>query len=73
MTGQARDAANARTDSVTRVAEIRQENRGGDVAARDIEWLCDEVMRLRGVMQAVIANSIGTPEVAKNYMKARLR
>ena len=23
-----------------RIAEIRQENRGGDVSARDIEWLC---------------------------------
>ena len=63
----------ASVDSVVRVAEIRQENRGGDVSARDIEWLCDEVMRLREVMQYVIANSLGTPDSVKSYMKARLR
>lgn len=40
----------AYADPVTRIAEIRQENRGGDVSARDIEWLCDEVMRLREVI-----------------------
>jgi len=27
-------------DPVVRVAEIRQENGGGGVAARDIDWLC---------------------------------
>lgn len=27
-------------DWVVRIAEIRQENRGGDVSATDIEWLC---------------------------------
>ena len=31
----------APVDPLTRIAEIRQENRGGDVSAKDIDWLCD--------------------------------
>ena len=31
----------ATTGPLTRIAEIRQENRGGDVSAKDIDWLCD--------------------------------
>ena len=39
-------------DSSTRVAEIRQENHGGDVSFRDIEWLCDRVRVLEAVFEA---------------------
>lgn len=33
-------------DILVRVAEIRQENHGGDVSFRDIAWLCDRVAEL---------------------------
>lgn len=35
------------SDIGARVAEIRQENRGGDVSFRDIEWLCNKVLAYR--------------------------
>ncbi len=38
------------SDPLTRIAEIRQENRGGDVSYRDIDWLCDEVLRLHSLL-----------------------
>ncbi len=39
------------SDPLTRIAEIRQENRGGDVSYRDIDWLCDEVLRLQSLLR----------------------
>lgn len=59
-------------DTTTRIAEIRQENRGGDVSYRDIEWLCSTVERLTAAMRHVVGDSPGTPDSVKKYLVREL-
>ena len=55
-------------DTTTRIAEIRQENRGGDVSYRDIEWLCSTVERLAAAMRHVVGDSpSGTAQPFQTY------
>lgn len=48
-----------------RVAEIRAENHQGDVSARDIEWLCDGLCDVVGVLRQIADPSyVGSFEAA---------
>ena len=54
-----------------RVAEIRQENRGGDVSYHDIEWLCLTVDRLEQALRDLYARP--TSPTALAFARLALR
>jgi hypothetical protein len=55
-------------DVPTKLAEIRQENRGGDVSAKDIEWLCD----VAAAAHEVRRSSFPSDRQAFTYQERRL-
>lgn len=56
-----------------RIAEIRAENHQGDVAAKDIEWLCAEVERLQHQLEEALTARDHWLEQTQSMGEGRVR